>query len=65
MESVRRGVNGKRLFTADFKREQISRLTRGGSDSGGVEPGTPGLAGLGAAVETSAGGRGPGRRHRE
>jgi transposase len=29
MESIRRGVNWKRLFTADFKREQIGRLTGG------------------------------------
>ncbi|MEP7326879.1 MAG: transposase [Gemmatimonadota bacterium] len=28
MESVRRGVNGKRLFTPDFKREQIGRVLR-------------------------------------
>lgn len=29
MEAVRRGVNGKRLFTPDFKREQVSRVVRG------------------------------------
>lgn len=29
MESFRRGANGKRLFTPDFKREQIGRVTRG------------------------------------
>lgn len=29
MEAVRRGINGKRLFTPDFKREQVSRVVRG------------------------------------
>ncbi len=29
MERFRRAVNGKRLFTADFKREQASRVLRG------------------------------------
>lgn len=29
MEKFRRAVNGKRLFTAEFKREQASRVLRG------------------------------------
>ncbi len=29
MEAVRRGINGKRLFTPDFKREQVGRVIRG------------------------------------
>ena len=29
MERFRRAVNGKRLFTAEFKREQTSRVLRG------------------------------------
>lgn len=29
MERFRRAVNGKRLFTAEFKREQASRVLRG------------------------------------
>ncbi len=29
MEMHRRGANGKRLFTTEFKREQVGRLTRG------------------------------------
>jgi transposase len=29
MERFRRAVNGKRLFTAEFKREQVSRVLRG------------------------------------
>lgn len=29
MESFRRGANGKRLFNAEFKREQVGRLLRG------------------------------------
>ena len=29
METHRRGANGKRLFTAEFKREQVGRLARG------------------------------------
>ena len=29
MESFRRGATGKRLFNAEFKREQVGRLVRG------------------------------------
>ena len=29
METHRRGANGKRLFTPEFKREQVGRLARG------------------------------------
>lgn len=28
MERFRRAVNGKRLFTAEFKREQVARVLR-------------------------------------
>ena len=29
MESVPRGTDGRRLFTAEFKRQQIDRVLRG------------------------------------
>ena len=29
MEAFRRGTNGKRLFTAEYKREQVGRVLRG------------------------------------
>jgi transposase-like protein len=29
METHRRGLDGRRIFTADFKREQIERVLRG------------------------------------
>jgi len=38
METHRRGSDGRRVFTADFKREQIERVLRGDSTIARVLP---------------------------